>query len=155
MFKNNFQIIKFIAIIIGALFFFEYTATAQVEKIDVQSIYKNPNGYCEYQVLFKAKIPAKLTVLPDFESNAQALYNIDSIEVIEGNSYAVYNVRLSIPTYRVVNGFTTVNLTTQTDVQNRLHAELLALETKLNALIPYPFGIIKEQIYLDSTWVNQ
>ena len=138
------------ALFIIILSFICLDSFCQVERIDVQSIYKNPNGYCEYQVLFKAKIPSKLTSLPDFESNAQALYQIDSIEVIGSEKYAVYSSRISILIYKSANG-----LTNQADVQSRLESELAALESKLNAMIPYPFGVIKEQIYIDSTWINQ
>ena len=143
------------ALFIILLSFFCLDSFCQVERINVQNITKNPNGYIEIQSIFKAKIPSRLTELPDFEINAHALYGIDSIDVISGEEYAVYNLTFSMTTYRVVNGFTTVNLTNLDDVKYRLEHELQILETKLNALVPYPFGVIKDQIYLDSLWINQ
>jgi hypothetical protein len=150
--KNTLLIL--IMIVLGLLILTPILSSAQVERINVLNIVKNPNGYIEVQTLFKAKIPTKLTELPDFVANAQALYGVDSIEVSGSESYAVYTITFSMPTYRVVNGFTTVNLTTQTDIRTRLEAELSALEAKLNSLVPLPFGTVKEQVFIDSTWIT-
>jgi len=142
-------------ILLALCLLFAIASKAQVERINVQNITKNPNGYIEIQSIFKAKIPTRLVELPDFEINAQALYGIDSIEVIGGEEYAVFNLTISMTTYRVVNGFTTVNLTNLDDVKYRLQHELDVLEANLESTIPLPFGGIKDQIYIDSLWINQ
>ena len=115
-----------------------------------------PSGYIELQMLFRVQLPEALAQQPNIAPIAEtykSMFNIDRIDTIDNVLYGVFTPQpFSINIYKQVNGVTTTDLVTDSDIKTIVQNEYNIYTARLSQFQLFPFDAIIGKSLIGSTW---